>query len=272
MNLNSNKYLSNLREAKSTPYIYPYDTNIKSFKNNKESCFYSSTQLSLKDVNHDFIEKPKKIFFNAGCSSSSTDINKLIQFYNDSADLDVVAYWIKVYEDHKLKSRNKVLQNSDMKNNSSIAEKKNIDKNLLSYESFDSYDSDCDSLLMSLSKYKDKHDCRLKNFKDEKNIVKKNNCKINNFYKEENNCPKCGKNFFNNKRRFSVGYIINNRSLDDFTQQTKTKLSFKMPDDSLNLQKCASADFRSNKEKIIERRLERCEEMLNISSIGNDNN
>ncbi|CEF59302.2 Hypothetical protein SRAE_X000105300 [Strongyloides ratti] len=240
MNKNNNKYWFNLREAKSTPYLHPSDTNSKSFKNNTGCRFYSVTQLSLKDANHDYMENPKKIFFNAGCSSSSTDINKLIQFYNDSADLDVVAHWIKVYEDHKLKCKNEALQNDNMKNGncSNEVEEENINRYLHSCESFDSYDSDCDDFLMSFPKYKDKY---------------KDISKVNDLCKEER-------------------YTINNRSLDNFTQEITTKLPFKMPNETLNLEKCASADFRSNKEKIKEKKLERCKEMLNISSIGDGTN
>uniref|UniRef100_A0A0N5BH35 Uncharacterized protein n=1 Tax=Strongyloides papillosus TaxID=174720 RepID=A0A0N5BH35_STREA len=271
MNNNCTKYLSTLREAKSTPYLHPFDSNSKSSKNYKGCRCYSVTHLSLKDANHETIEKPKKIFFNAGCSSSSTDINRLMQFYNDSADLDVVAHWIKVYEEHKLKTKGDANDNNNMMDDNfkEVFEGENYEKKNMRYGSFDSFDSDYDGFSMSLQKYKSRCNCHKKNLSEEGNFLKKIAHNGNDFEEENVYCSKCS---FNDKRRFSTGYSANNRSLDSFTQPTTSKIPFKLSDDSSNLEKCASADFRCNKEKIIERKLERCREMLNISSIADDTN
>uniref|UniRef100_A0A914PV63 Bromo domain-containing protein n=1 Tax=Panagrolaimus davidi TaxID=227884 RepID=A0A914PV63_9BILA len=53
--------------------------------------------------------------FNAGCSSSSTDLDKLIEFYNNHSDEDTMAQWMNIYEEQKL--ANSIAANSRAGNN-----------------------------------------------------------------------------------------------------------------------------------------------------------
>jgi hypothetical protein len=53
--------------------------------------------------------------FNAGCSSSSTDLDKLIEFYNNHSDEDTMAQWMNIYEEQKL--ANSIATNSRAGNN-----------------------------------------------------------------------------------------------------------------------------------------------------------
>uniref|UniRef100_A0A7E4VC92 Uncharacterized protein n=1 Tax=Panagrellus redivivus TaxID=6233 RepID=A0A7E4VC92_PANRE len=50
----------------------------------------------------DLLGRISAVQFNAGCSSSSTDLDKLIEFYNDHSDEDVLAQWMTIYEEQKL--------------------------------------------------------------------------------------------------------------------------------------------------------------------------
>uniref|UniRef100_A0AC35TL31 Glucuronosyltransferase n=1 Tax=Rhabditophanes sp. KR3021 TaxID=114890 RepID=A0AC35TL31_9BILA len=97
-----------IREAQSTPFLNPEDTSsLKSFKHNKDKPFFSATQLFTEDIKSEPENLQKRIQFNAGCSSSSSDINNLMQFYNDSSDPLVVAQWIKIYEEQRAANQQK---------------------------------------------------------------------------------------------------------------------------------------------------------------------
>ena len=53
-------------------------------------------------LNEDIIYKINAVQFNAGCSSSSTDLDKLIEFYNEHSDEETLAQWMTIYEEQKL--------------------------------------------------------------------------------------------------------------------------------------------------------------------------
>ncbi|CAD5212127.1 unnamed protein product [Bursaphelenchus okinawaensis] len=82
---------SNLREAHSTPYILK---EIDEKENSTHSESTSTRDIAVKSA-------LEKVQFNTGCSSSSSDLTKFIEFYNDSSDQDVVDGWMKVYQKHK---------------------------------------------------------------------------------------------------------------------------------------------------------------------------
>uniref|UniRef100_A0A0N4Z379 Uncharacterized protein n=1 Tax=Parastrongyloides trichosuri TaxID=131310 RepID=A0A0N4Z379_PARTI len=277
MEFDETKSLSNLREAKSTPFLHPLDSNSKAFKSNKNRRFYSTTQLSLRDANYEPMEKTKKIFFNAGCSSSSTEINRLMQFYNDSADPNVVAHWMRVYEEHKLKCRQVANEN---KKNFLKEEELNgdmLNENVIIHGSFESCDSLSDEFPTSLPKYRNLNKYEnLQKMMSQENYLKKLPCQKHLGSSDEiircnKNCNDCLR-YLNDDyaRRHSIGFAFN-RSLDDFTNNKMSVLSFKLPN-KLNFEKCASADFRSNNGEVKEKKLERCKEMLNIAAIGKDAN
>ncbi|CAD5216423.1 unnamed protein product [Bursaphelenchus xylophilus] len=82
---------SNLREAHSTPYILK---EIDEKENSTHSQSNSSRDVNTKSA-------LDRVQFNTGCSSSSSDLTKFMEFYNDSADQDVVDGWMEVYQQQK---------------------------------------------------------------------------------------------------------------------------------------------------------------------------
>ena len=70
--------LQPLRETQSTPFI------------------------SMEKLNDEIFSKMSAVQFDAGCSSSSTDLDKLIQFYNEHNDEETLAQWMNIYEEQKL--------------------------------------------------------------------------------------------------------------------------------------------------------------------------
>ncbi|KAK0395460.1 hypothetical protein QR680_001289 [Steinernema hermaphroditum] len=88
---------SSLREASSAPYIRAPDIESdihmadKGLEPNESNLAPSNMDSSMK----------KTVRFNAGTTSSSTDLLNLIQFYRDSDDKETVDHWINIYEEHK---------------------------------------------------------------------------------------------------------------------------------------------------------------------------
>jgi len=70
--------LQPLRETQSTPFI------------------------SMDKFNDEIFSKMSAVQFDAGCSSSSTDLDKLIKFYNEHNDEETLAQWMNIYEEQKL--------------------------------------------------------------------------------------------------------------------------------------------------------------------------
>lgn len=71
-----------IRATQSTPFIAPMDKNIR--------------------LNDEIFSRISAVQFNAGCSSSSTDLDKLITFYNQHSDEETIAQWMNIYEEQKL--------------------------------------------------------------------------------------------------------------------------------------------------------------------------
>lgn len=73
-----------IRETQSTPFV-----SVKKMEK----------QLTF---DNDMITRISTVQFNAGCSSSSTDLDKLINFYNEHNDEETLAQWMNIYEEQKL--------------------------------------------------------------------------------------------------------------------------------------------------------------------------
>ncbi|TMS35169.1 hypothetical protein L596_002623 [Steinernema carpocapsae] len=83
-----------LREASSAPYIRA--PNAESETEMADEGF----ERRDSDLTADAPFR-KTVRFNAGTTSSSTDLLNLIEFYRDSDDADTVDHWISIYEEHK---------------------------------------------------------------------------------------------------------------------------------------------------------------------------
>uniref|UniRef100_A0A914DEV3 Uncharacterized protein n=1 Tax=Acrobeloides nanus TaxID=290746 RepID=A0A914DEV3_9BILA len=81
-----------LRGAHSTPYI------LGRIEEKENEPHRSNRMLNNSD---DLMLKMNSVHFNAGCSSSSTDLNTLVQFYNESADPEIIRQWMNIYQEHK---------------------------------------------------------------------------------------------------------------------------------------------------------------------------
>lgn len=80
-----------LRSISSFPYILEKSSTTKMEKENSHQAYDEIMYQTLNAVQ-----------FNAGCSSSSTDLDKLIEFYNSHSDEETLAQWMTIYEEQKL--------------------------------------------------------------------------------------------------------------------------------------------------------------------------
>jgi hypothetical protein len=92
-----------LRSTSSFPQIL--DTQSKMEKENSHQA-YDEIIYQINDVQ-----------FNAGCSSSSTDLDKLIEFYNSHSDEETLAQWMNIYEEQKLANSISAASNNNNNNN-----------------------------------------------------------------------------------------------------------------------------------------------------------
>jgi hypothetical protein len=80
----------------------------------------STSNKMEKENNHGYDEiiyQINAVQFNAGCSSSSTDLDKLIEFYNSHSDEETLAQWMNIYEEQKLANSISASSNRNHNNN-----------------------------------------------------------------------------------------------------------------------------------------------------------
>jgi hypothetical protein len=90
-----------LRSAQSTPYIRSPTEIIINEKENSNEC------LSVGRNKQDGLQ------FNAGCSSSSSDLSQLMEIYNDLGDSSDFEEWVKLYKKQRLEDEKNRSFNSE---------------------------------------------------------------------------------------------------------------------------------------------------------------
>jgi hypothetical protein len=101
-----------LRSTSSFPHILESSLS----KMEKENSHHQAYDEIIYQIN--------AVQFNAGCSSSSTDLDKLIEFYNSHSDEETLAQWMNIYEEQKL--ANSISANNN-NNGSNLGRFKNRD-------------------------------------------------------------------------------------------------------------------------------------------------
>lgn len=81
-----------LRSAQSTPYIRAPTEIANNEKENSNECLSASR------------EKQDGVQFNAGCSSSSSDLSQLMEIYNDLGGSSDFEEWVKLYKKQRLQN------------------------------------------------------------------------------------------------------------------------------------------------------------------------
>jgi hypothetical protein len=144
-----------LTTATLTPKILPTQKQPFEFPLRSTSSFpYILGEKMEKENSHqaydEIMYQINAVQFNAGCSSSSTDLDKLIEFYNNHSDEDTMAQWMNIYEEQKL--ANSIATNSRAGNNNNNHHHYGGETNLGRFKNRDISDSVDDLLHQSPTK------------------------------------------------------------------------------------------------------------------------